>query len=83
MKGFVGTYCESVGIDMNFATKAFLERRNIKTINKAAYEMTLSVKRKRSAQREETQTERILQERWKGNKTRYHLQISISGDESR
>jgi hypothetical protein len=47
-KGFVSTYCESVGIDMNFATKSFLERHTIYTINKAAHEKTLSVKRKRS-----------------------------------
>ena len=80
LKGFVSTYCERVGTDMNFATKVFLERRNNEHINKAAYLIKLSVKRKRSRGKKLKQKEAFKSEQ---NETRYHLRINISGDKLR
>ena len=48
---------------MNFATKVFLERRNNEHINKAAYLIKLSVKRKRSRGKKLKQKEAFKSER--------------------
>jgi hypothetical protein len=62
MKGFVSTYCERVGIDMNGATRSFLGRCNNKHINKAAYLKKLLVKRKRSSGKKLKQKEAFKNE---------------------